>query len=164
MTLLKATLCLALIFAAVVLIPLRRAQQAFAPRSGGLAVASVPRFKLRRRLGRTLTAAQREQPPKLCEVTAPTKVKAPRRRRTISTVSHARSAPTLLQSHKQSPHAGATAPAAAHAAFHCDFAPPGRATRLAEPECVMTAAASAPLSATTQAVGDTPVPPPKSAL
>jgi hypothetical protein len=164
MTLLKATLCFTLIFAAVVLFPLRRAQQAFAPRSGSPAVASVPRFKLRRRLSRSILAARREHSTRASELAAPVKVKAPRRRRTVSTVSHVRSALTLREAHKQSPHAGAGAPAVSRAAFNCDFAPPGRATRLPEPECVVSAFSSPPLSVTTQAVGDTPVPPPKSAL
>jgi hypothetical protein len=162
---LKATLCFTLIFAAGVLFPLRRAQQAFAPRSSGTALASVPRFKLRRRLGRTVLAAHRQHSTRASELAAPVKVKAPKRRRTISTVSHVSSTAALRHSHhKQSPQAGTPAPATTDSAFHCDFAPPGRAARLPEPECVVSAPAFPPLSVTTQAVGDTPVPPPKSAL
>jgi hypothetical protein len=164
MTLLKATLCFTLIFAAGVLFPLRRAQQAFAPRVSGMAVASVRQFKLRRRLGRTVLAAHRQHSTRASELAAPVKVKAPRRRRTISTVSRVSSAAAPRQIHKQALRAAAPAPAAAQLPSDCDFAPPGRAARLPEPECAVSASSSPPLSVTTQAVGDTPVPPPKSAL
>src|SRR4051794_41981151 len=57
MTLLKATLCLTLIFAAAVLYPLRRAQQGFSPRVGTPAVAATGRPKPRGRPGRGILAA-----------------------------------------------------------------------------------------------------------
>jgi len=73
MTLVKASLCFVLIFAAAVLFPLRRAQQAFAARSGGTAVASVPRHKLRRRPGPALTASRHEYGTRGSELAAPVK-------------------------------------------------------------------------------------------
>jgi hypothetical protein len=165
MTLLKAIVCLALIFAAVVLFPLRRAQQAFAPRGAGATVASAPRPKFRRRPGRALAAIRRHHAVVASEFATAVKVKAPRRRRTASTVSHVRSA--QLSRHAMKPSSPGHAPAA-HAAdsgaTHFDFAPPGRAVRPPEPECARTPVANPPLSVTPQAVGDIPVPPPKATL
>ena len=164
MTLLKVTLCLTLIFAAAVLYPLRRAQQAFAPRTGPTAVASTGRRKLRRRPGSVILAAHYQGEFEARESAAPVRVKAPRRRRTVSTVAHVRSASAAWRVQKQSPAHPAPAAHDSGAAAHFDFAPPGRVTRLPQPECLGTPAVIPPLSVTTQAVGDIPEPPPKLTL
>jgi hypothetical protein len=164
MTLLKATLCLTLIFAAAVLFPLRRAQQAFAARTGTTGVTSTGRPKLRRRPGRVILAAHYQGEIEARESAAPVRVKAPRRRRTVSTVAHVRSASPPRHVQKQSAQRQTPAAHDSGAAAHCDFAPPGRVTRLPQPECLGTPAANPPLSVTTQAVGDIPEPPPKLTL
>ena len=142
MTVLKATVVLLLVSAAAVIIPLRRAQRAFAAISGHSGYSAAHRPVLRRRTN------------------------GPR----ANLRSAAQDAPTTASaeaSRNDHPHPTApkrvvsAAPGTDTQTIHADCALLGRAQQLPQPERLTAHVASPQLVVTAQAVGDTPVPPPK---
>ena len=161
MKVVKALLILALIIAAAVLIPLRRAQRAFASRTAVPAYAVAPRASLRRRPGHADRVAKprvREEKATVieCAVRGRGTVRPPRRQDRSAATEHRRGASeTVRQAPSLKDHARTVG--------GDDVAPwfvgPAPATR--PPQPCLSASPVRTLAVASQADADTPVPPPR---
>ena len=166
MKLFKAVLVLALVSAAAVLIPLRRAQRAFASHAAVPAYAAAPRPSLRRRPGAARSVAKPRVSSEQSAVVESASlrgratVRTPRRQEKLASAEHRRGdhdtgqrAPSL----KGQVSAGATATSEVG---DCLVDPPG-ATRPSHQSHLLSPVSQ--LAAASQADCDTPVPPPRTA-
>jgi hypothetical protein len=168
MRVLKHTLVLMLLVAAGVIFPLRRAQQAFGARPVALGLVGTRKPTFRRRVGGPRFDFKRANPTQSPFATdGPVAVRRVARRRLTFAAATAASQFRAHQNHSAS---AASTPArfasvaqkavGAHAAS-LDCLPPAAADRFPEPRRLNLPTLPPPVACATQAVGDTPVPPPR---
>jgi hypothetical protein len=167
MKLFKAVLVLALVSAAAVLIPLRRAQRAFASHAAVPAYAAAPRPSLRRRPGTARSVAKPRVSSEQSAVVESASlrgratVRTPRRQEKLASAEHRRgdhdTGQRALSLKGQSSAGAATATSEVG---DCLVDPPG-ATRPSHQSHLLSPVSQ--LAAASQADGDTPVPPPRTA-
>jgi len=161
---LKATVVLLVVSAAAVIIPLRRAQRAFAAISGHSGYSAAQRPLVRRRPSgprASLRSAQEVQSQKL---SAATLVVASRGRRVRTVAAATASKANQPRGERQQPapqRLASAAQSADHQSAHHDCALLVGARQFPRPERLDASVSSSAMVVTAQAVGDTPVPPPK---